>query len=128
MSNHQASHAEPSGIDADGVIAQLHSIDGKVSAMSEKRLSDPDTLGDKIIKLAIPSVAGLLGGKLFQLIWDKTTRRSAGESEEEHASEGVMMSILFAALSAAFGAVISQLSDRGSQAFVSKLQRRREQR
>ena len=52
------------------------SADRAVDRLREDRLNDPDSLGDKLIKSAVPALAGLVAGKAFQMIWDKgTTKR-----------------------------------------------------
>ena len=139
----------------------FHRIDRKVNAMREAKLADPDSLGDKVIKAALPALAGLVAGKLFDVLWRKGTGMgpSAGRrgvaadtgatagSSASHAAggaadstaaaagtsapdtstqQGLVMSLLFAAASAAFGAVVSTLSDRGSQAWVKHRQRKRQ--
>ena len=121
---------------ADRVVAQLHDLDEKVTAMKQQRSEDPETAGDKILKLALPSVAGLVAGKVFQLLWDKlsSSRKttSGGSADEglvdDDVERGLWSSLVFAAMSAAFSAVISQLSDRGSKALVSHRQHKRSSR
>ena len=76
------------GSSTDRIIEGFARINEKVDAMRNQRLNDPDSLGDKAVKFALPSIAG------------------------------------FAALSAAVGAAVSQLSDRGSKALVARRHRR----
>lgn len=109
------------GSSADRIVAQFHAIDDKVNAMREQRLNDPDSLGDKLIKFALPTIAGLVAGKAFQMLWDRGPGRKASDGA---AQQGFAMSLAFAAASAAFGAIISQLSDRGSQALVDRRHRK----
>lgn len=157
--------ATDGGSAADEAVAMFHRIDRKVNAMREAKLADPDSLGDKVIKAALPALAGLVAGKLFDVLWRKGTgmgpsasrrgrRRgvaadtgaTAGSSASHAAGgaagntaaaagtsapdastqQGLVMSLLFAAASAAFGAVVSTLSDRGSQAWVKHRQRKRQ--
>ncbi|OZG61836.1 hypothetical protein BLEM_1373 [Bifidobacterium lemurum] len=109
------------GSSADRIVAQFHAIDDKVNAMRDQRLNDPDSLGDKLIKFTLPTLAGLAAGKAFQLLWDRGPgRKTAGDA----AQQGLVMSLAFAAASAAFGAIVSQLSDRGSQALVDRRHRK----
>lgn len=77
--------------------------------------------------MAFPSLAGMAAGKIFQSIWNSVTAKvhPSVEDDEQDRQQGLLMSIIFAAASAAFVAVITQLSDRGSQALVQKLQKRR---
>ena len=107
---------------ADKAIENLRRIDGKVDALRDQMMSDPDSLGDKLLKMAIPAVTGLVAGRLFQMVWDKGTGRA---NAEEEVQQGLLMSIAFAAASAAFGAVVSTLSGRGSQALVDRRHRKR---
>ena len=103
---------------ADRAVDSLHRIDEKVNRLREDRLNDPDSLGDKLIKSAVPALAGLVAGKAFQMIWDK------GTSKRNLRKGLAAMSLAFAAVSAALGAVVSQLSDRGSKAFVDHRHRK----
>ncbi|WP_101622327.1 DUF4235 domain-containing protein [Bifidobacterium parmae] len=116
-------HAGPSS--ADRMVDAFHRIDEKVDAMREHRLNDPDSLGDKIVKWALPSVAGFVGGKLFQTIWNRgVSRRNVRRGRAADAPQGFLMQLLFTALSAAFGAFVSHVSNRGSEAIVDRLHRR----
>ncbi|MDF7640807.1 DUF4235 domain-containing protein [Bifidobacterium sp. ESL0784] len=97
--------------------------------MRQHRLQDPDTLGDKIVKVVLPTVLGALAGKIFKTIWDnQVTNRHApagGDSAEDAQQQGFIASVIFAAASAAFGSVISTLGTRGSNALVTRRQNRR---
>lgn len=102
-------------------VAWLHSIDRQVDNMRKARELDPDTLSDKVIKAAVPAIAGLVAGQVFQLLWDRGPGRFSKKGEHTR----LAMSLVFAACSAAFGAVITQLFDRGTQSFVARRQRKR---
>ena len=106
---------------ADRAVDSLHRIDEKVNRLREDRLNDPDSLGDKLIKSAVPALAGLVAGKAFQMIWDKGTSK---RNLRKGLAQSLAMSLAFAAVSAALGAVVSQLSDRGSKAFVDHRHRK----
>lgn len=114
MSNKDTSAYESS---ADRTVAALQRIDEKVNAMRLKRENDRDTLFDKIIKAAIPALMGLIAGKAFEMIWKKQTTEH-GLSTDDSTKQGLVMSVLFAGASAALSAIISELSNRGSQALV----------
>ena len=107
---------------ADKAIENLHRIDSKINALRNQMMSDPDSLGDKLLKMAIPAVTGLVASHLFQMAWDKGTSRLDAEEEVQ---QGLFMSIAFAAASAAFAAIVSTLSCRGSQALVNLRHRKR---
>ena len=119
MSDTSEDPAERLGKTADSIVASLGNIDRKVKAMTSARTNDPDTLGDKIIKVAIPSLTGLIAAKVFQTLWNRGTARLQTDDSDDDAQQGLLMTLLFAGLSAAFGAILSQLSDMGSRAFVS---------
>ena len=109
----------------DRAIDGLHRIDEKVNKLREDRLNDPDSLGDKLIKSAVPALAGMVAGKVLQTLWDKgASRRNLRKGLDADAPQGLAMSLIFAAVSAAIGAVVSQLSDRGSKAFVDRRHRK----
>ena len=115
------------GSSTDRIIEGFARINEKVDAMRNQRLNDPDSLGDKADKFALPFVAG----KLFTLVWNKFVARKRPSDGTGELGDGVVdqqeslfMSILFAALSAAVGAAVSQLSDRGSKALVARRHRR----
>lgn len=127
---HAAAHAARTGSDysstADEAIEALRRIDEKVNDMREHRLNDPDSLGDKFFKWAFPSIIGLVAGKAFQMLWDRgTSKRNLARGLAADAPQGFVASLAFAAASAAFGAIVSQLSDRGSKAFVDRRHQRR---
>ena len=100
---------------ADRAVDSLHRIDEKVNRLRE----------DRLIKSAVPALAGLVAGKAFQMIWDKgTSKRNLRKGLAADAPQSLAMSLAFAAVSAALGAVVSQLSDRGSKAFVDHRHRK----
>ena len=115
---------------ADRVVAALHTVDEKVNAMRDQRLNDPDSFGDKIFKSVVPTLAGLVLGKAFEMVWKKsvgrkTVRADGTKNEAAVEARGVVFSgdgcgIVFAVVSAGFGALVSQLSGRGSKAIVDR--------
>ena len=106
---------------ADRAVAALHSVDEKVNALREHRLNDPDSFGDKIFKTATPAVVGFVFGKLFELAWKRSVgRKSVRPDGSTNEAAQVALSLVFAVVSAGLGALVSQLSDRGSKALVNK--------
>ncbi|MFR8697350.1 MAG: DUF4235 domain-containing protein [Bifidobacterium bifidum] len=63
------------GSSTDRIIEGFARINEKVDAMRNQRLNDPDSLGDKAVKFALPSIAGFVAGKLFTLVWNKFVAR-----------------------------------------------------
>lgn len=66
MTDEYVDYMADSGSSADQIVAGFHAIDERVNAMREQRLNDPDSLGDKLIKYFIPTLAGLVAGRLFR--------------------------------------------------------------
>lgn len=113
---------------ADRVVAALHNIDGKVNAKRDQRLNDPDSFGDKIFKFAMPTLVGLAFGKVFEMafgkVFEMAWKQSVGRKATlpdgtTDARKDAILGIAFAVISAALGALVSQLSDRGSKAIVN---------
>lgn len=106
---------------ADRIVASLHNVDEKVNALREQRINDPDDLCDKMFKAVAPALAGLVFGKLFELVWRKSVSRKAvlpdGTTDKR---KELALSLVFGVASAGFGALVSQLSSRGSQALVDR--------
>ena len=102
-------------------VAALHTVDEKVNAMRDQRLNDPDSFGDKIFKSVVPTLAGLVLGKAFEMVWKKSVGRKAirADGTKNEAAEAAL-GIVFAVVSAGFGALVSQLSGRGSKAIVDR--------
>lgn len=113
---------------ADRTVEALHRIDSKVGELRKHRLEDPDSATDKLIKSLLPTVTGLVAGKIFQAAWDKAWgHRKSDSGKTDTGGNNLMMGIAFAAASAAFGAAVSALSNRGSQALVDRQHRKRKQ-
>lgn len=112
---------------AKSTVKKINDVDAKITELREQRMRDPDTLGDKAFKVALPAVTGMVAGKLFQTVWDSTTKRihPSPADDEKDRQNGLLMSVLFAAASAAFGTVVTRYSDKLSQSIVSALQRKR---
>ena len=113
---------------ADKTVAAINKVDAKVTEMRRRRMADPDTLGDKALKMIIPSLAGLVGGKLFQMVWNSVMARVHPRPDDDvkDQQQGLMMSVLFAAASAAFGTLLPRLSDKGTNSLVHHMQIKRD--
>lgn len=115
---------EPGGM-ADQVVGMLHQVDCKVNDMRNSIESDPDSLTDKLVKFALPSIAALLAGKLFQSFWSGLVRkRNGGVDSPEEDQESAAAGLLFGVLSAAVTALVSGLFERGSQALIDRRHQR----
>ena len=115
---------------ADRIVEALHGVDRAVDTMRERRINDPESFGDKIFKTVVPSLAGLAFGKLFEMAWNKGFSKAHNPGKPvkhvvKHSGmrRGATHGIGFAIASAAFGALVAQLSERGSQALVDRRHR-----
>lgn len=115
---------------ADQIENRMHAIDEKVNTAYNKRATDPETAGDKILQMAAPALSGMIAGKLFQMIWNTVMNKihPSKLDDEQDRQQGIIMSTIFAGLSAAFSTLITTWSTRGSDAFIRHLQRRRERK
>ena len=110
---------------ADQVVGMLHQVDDKVNDMRNSIESDPESLADKLVKFALPSIAALLAGKLFQAFWGGLVRkRNGGVDSPEEDQESATAGLLFGVLSAAVTALVSGLFERGSQALIDRRHQR----
>lgn len=120
---------ERSDLDAmtDKTVAELNRVNNKVTAMREARTSDPDTLGDKVFRMAFPAVVGLVGGKVFSSVWNLIINKvhPSPDDDEQDRQQGLIMSMLFAAASAAFGTLLSEVSTKGVQKIIARMQTKR---
>ena len=120
---------ERSDLDAmtDKTVAELNRVNTKVTAMREARTSDPDTLGDKVFRMAFPAVVGLVGGKVFSSVWNLVINKvhPSPDDDEQDRQQGLIMSMLFAAASAAFGTLLSEVSTKGVQKIIARMQTKR---
>ena len=78
--------------------------------------------------MIIPSLAGLVGGKLFQMVWNSVMARVHPRPDDDvkDQQQGLIMSVLFAAASAAFGTLLTRLSDKGANSLVHHMQIKRD--
>lgn len=111
---------------ADKVGSQLGTIDSKVNDMRKQVENDPETVGDKLLKVAIPAVSALIASQLFKIFWNKTTGNSKDDVDDSQ--QGIFMTILFAGLSAALSSAVSQFSGIGSTTYVKHRQKKRSTR
>lgn len=108
-------------------VQRIDKVNNKITDLREQRMRDPDTLGDKAFELAFPALVGMVAGKAFQSVWNLVTNKvhPGPEDDEADRKQGLLMSVLFAAASAAFGTVVTTYSDKLTQSIVSRLQRKR---
>ncbi len=125
----------------DSFVSSLSKVDDAVARQTKKIKADSDDLTDKIIKTALPAIAGFIVSKVATIAWDAIFHKghfaknhgtevkgalddSALRSGDE-AGQGILMGMLFAALTGALGSLTSALSTRGSEKIVTKRQAKR---
>ena len=90
-------------------VQRIDKVNNKITDLREQRMRDPDTLGDKAFKLAFPALIGMVAGKAFQSVWNLVTNKvhPSPNDDEADRKQGLLMSVLFAAASAAFSTVVT---------------------
>lgn len=108
----------------ESVRRTTDAINEKVDRKRAQILADPDDLIDKFVKFAFPTIASFAAGKAFEMVWSRGTGWKPAAKGAKGAARGpLMQSILFAAFSAAVGALVSGISERGSQSLVDRRHR-----
>lgn len=107
---------------ADAIIAGLQTVDNAVAALKARRERDPETLGDKILLFALPTIAGVVVGRIMQSVWAGIERRSIAGGNTK-ATTSLVASLSRTAISAAVAAVTNQLSSMAAQSIVSRRHR-----
>lgn len=104
---------------ADAIIARLQTVDNAVAALKSRRERDPETLGDKILLFALPTVAGIVVGRVMQSVWTGIERRSIAGGNTK-ATTSLFASLSRTAISAAVAAITNQLSSMAAQSIVAR--------
>ena len=120
MSKHTSDTSQ--GTSQPQVVEQLRKVDTKVNTLRTQIKSDPDDAFDKLLKFGIPAVVGIIAGKLSETLWKHGKRKVLGakavDDDGNDLADGIIASMIFAALSAALGSLLTNLSQRGSESFV----------
>lgn len=113
----------------ESVKRTTDAINDKVNRKRAAIKADPDDLIDKFVKFAFPSAAGFVASKAFEAMWNRgpgagaQAAKGLGRTAGKAAKGSLLSSIVFAALSAALGALVSGISERGSQSLVDRRHR-----
>ncbi len=117
----------PTGSDLDDTtaraVAGMEKVNSAVDAKRASLRSDPDTLSDKALRSAVPAVAGIVGSKGLEAVWKKMT--GSDHAPGAASQDGLGLSMLFAAVSAAVGVLISRVAVSSVSALIRRRQRRR---
>ena len=117
----------PTGSDLDDTTRQavgaIEKANSAIDAGRARLRSDPDTLSDKALRSAVPALATLIGSRGVAAAWKKMT--GSDHTPGVGTQDGLAQSMLFAAVSAALGALISQTAVSAVSAFIRRRQRHR---
>ncbi|NEG96972.1 DUF4235 domain-containing protein [Bifidobacterium sp. SMB2] len=106
---------------ARDIVEGIDAFNEKVTDMRAKFEADPDDAIDKMMKVVFPAAAGFVASKALEMMWNHGTPKHAPKIG---VVRGMVNSAVFAGLSAAVGAMVSQASEHGSQALVNRRHRR----
>ncbi|MFU0574559.1 DUF4235 domain-containing protein [Gardnerella vaginalis] len=130
---------------AQATVQRLNAANRKIDALRERRLKNPNTLGDSLLKAALPSFATFIAGQIAHIVWKKhvdtrkinlnSNNRPNNLSKEKIAQkqhvkqeEPLLMSIGFAVFSAILTTIVGRLANRGTLSYVARRQRKRQLR
>lgn len=128
---------------AQATVQRLNAANHKIDALRERRLKNPNTLGDSLLKAALPSFATFIAGQIAHVVWKKhvDTRKINSDSNNRHNNlskekiaqnqrvkqeEPLLMSIGFAVFSAILTTIVGRLVSHGTLSYVARRQRKRQ--
>lgn len=124
-------------------VQRLNAANHKIDALRERRLKNPNTLGDSLIKAALPSFATFIAGQIAHVIWKKhvDTRKinldsnnhpnnlfkeKIEQKQRVKQEEPLLMSIGFAVFSAILTTIVGRLVSSGTLSYIARRQRKRQ--
>lgn len=124
-------------------VQRLNAANRKIDALRERQLKNPNTLGDSLLKAAIPSFATFIAGQIAHVIWKKyvdtkkinlnSNNRPNNLSKEKIAQkqhvkqkEPLLMSLGFAVFSAILTTIVGRLVSSGTLSYIARRQRKRQ--
>ena len=128
---------------AQATVQRLNAANRKTDALRERRLKNPNTLGDSLLKAALPSLATFIAGQIAHVIWKKhvdtkkinlnSNNRPNNLSKEKIAQkqcvnqeEPLLMSLGFAVFSAILTTIVGRLVSSGTLSYIARRQRKRQ--
>ena len=128
---------------AQATVQRLNAANRKIDALRERRLKNPNTLGDSLLKAALPSFATFIAGQIAHVVWKKhvdtekinlnSNNRPNNLSKEKIAQkqrvkqeEPLLMSIGFAVFSAILTTIVGRLVSSGTLSYIARRQRKRQ--
>ena len=124
-------------------VQRLNAANHKIDALRERRLKNPNTLGDSLLKAALPSFATFIAGQIAHVIWKKhvdtrkinvnSNNRPNNLSKEKivqkqrvKQEEPLLMSLGFAVFSAILTTIVGRLVSHGTLSYIVRRQRKRQ--
>lgn len=124
-------------------VQRLNAANHKIDALRERRLKKPNTLGDSLLKAALPSFATFIAGQIAHVIWKKhvdtrkinvnSNNRPNNLSKEKivqkqrvKEEEPLLMSLGFAVFSAILTTIVGRLVSHGTLSYIARRQRKRQ--
>ncbi|MBF9315153.1 DUF4235 domain-containing protein [Bifidobacteriaceae bacterium NR002] len=140
---------------AQATVQRLNAANHKIDVLRERRLKNPNTLGDSLLKAALPSFATFIAGQIAHVVWKKNihsekinlgsnkqrNEQSNGQRNEQRngrsnekiaqkqrvkQEEPLLMSIGFAVFSAILTTIVGRLVSSGTLSYIARRQRKRQ--
>ena len=124
-------------------VQRLNAANHKIDALRERRLKNPNTLGDSLIKAALPSFTTFIAGQIAHVIWKKhvdtrkinldsnnhpnnLSKEKIAQKQRVKQEEPLLMSIGFAVFSAILTTIVGRLVSSGTLSYIARRQRKRQ--
>ncbi|MBF9308953.1 DUF4235 domain-containing protein [Bifidobacteriaceae bacterium NR044] len=124
-------------------VQRLNAANHKIDALRERRLKNPNTLGDSLLKAALPSFATFIAGQIAHVIWKKhvdtkkinlnsnnhpnnLSKEKIEQKQRVKQEEPLLMSIGFAVFSAILTTIVGRLVSSGTLSYIARRQRKRQ--
>ncbi|EIK87194.1 DUF4235 domain-containing protein [Bifidobacteriaceae bacterium WP012] len=128
---------------AQATVQRLNAANHKIDVLRERRLKNPNTLGDSLLKAALPSFATFIAGQIAHVIWKKHVdtkkinlnsnnssnnlpKEKIEQKQRVKQEEPLLMSIGFAVFSAILTTIVGRLVSSGTLSYIARRQRKRQ--
>ena len=128
---------------AQATVQRLNAANHKIDVLRERRLKNPNTLGDSLLKAALPSFATFIAGQIAHVVWKKhvdnkkinldsnnhpnnLSKEKIEQKQRVKQEEPLLMSIGFAVFSAILTTIVGRLVSSGTLSYIARRQRKRQ--
>lgn len=128
---------------AQATVQRLNAANHKIDVLRERRLKNPNTLGDSLLKAALPSFATFIAGQIAHVVWEKhvdtkkinldsnnhpnnLSKEKIEQKQRVKQEEPLLMSIGFAVFSAILTTIVGRLVSSGTLSYIARRQRKRQ--